>query len=371
MNGILTIGLTFAVAALGARIPADSERGEKLFTTLSCVQCHSLNGKGGTAAPDLGKVVDRNFNPSTLVATMWNHAPAMWASMRSAGIALPDLDEQGAADLFAYFYSARFFERPADAGRGKRLFTEKRCADCHGVSQSNAQEAKPIAEWESAGSPVALVTAMWNHAATMRQEFSRRRISWPELTGQDLADILIYVRHVPGSRASSTARLQISAGPEGEQLFTQKGCAACHNGKPPLVDRMRGKTLNDVGVDLWNHSSKMGANPPNFSVDEMRELVSYLWAGQFFQDSSKASAGRKVFVQKQCAGCHENGQSGAPKLPESGRSFSSATMVAALWHHGPRMEELIRANHSSWPLFTGPEMAELIAYLDSEEKKAP
>jgi hypothetical protein len=35
------------------------------------------------------------------------------------------------------------------------------------------------------------------------------------------------------------------------------------------------------------------------------------------------------------------------------------------------MEELIRANHSSWPLFSGPEMAELIAYLDSEEKKAP
>jgi mono/diheme cytochrome c family protein len=115
----------------------------------------------------------------------------------------------------------------------------------------------------------------------------------------------------------------------------------------------------------------MGSNPPNFSVDEMRDLLSYLWAGQFFQDSSKASAGRKVFAQKQCAGCHENGQSGAPKLPMSGRSFSSATMVAALWHHGPRMEELIRANHSSWPLFSGPEMAELIAYLGSEEKKAP
>ena len=122
----------------------------------------------------------------------------MWESMRALGIALPDVNEQGAADLFAYFYSARFFERPADAGRGKRAFTEKHCADCHGVTRSNIPEAKPIVEWESAGSPIALVTAMWNHAATMRQEFAKRKFSWPELTSQDLADILLYVRSTPG-----------------------------------------------------------------------------------------------------------------------------------------------------------------------------
>ena len=91
---------------------ADSARGAALFESLACVQCHSLNGKGGHIGPDLGRLVDRNFTPAVLAATMWNHAPTMWASMTRAGIRAGGLDEQAAADLFAYFYSARFFEHP-------------------------------------------------------------------------------------------------------------------------------------------------------------------------------------------------------------------------------------------------------------------
>ena len=53
---------------------------------------------------------------------MWNHAPAMWAAMRARERQAGDLNEQAAGDLFAYFYSARFFEKPGDAARGKRLF---------------------------------------------------------------------------------------------------------------------------------------------------------------------------------------------------------------------------------------------------------
>ena len=370
MNRIFIFSLVLASGAQAARVAADSSRGEALFTTLACVQCHTVNGKGGSAAPDLGKLADRNFNPSTLAATMWNHAPAMWASMRARGIGLPDLNDQGAADLFAYFYTARFFERSADAGRGKRAFTEKHCADCHGVSRSTIPQAKPIAEWESAGSPIAMVTAMWNHAATMRQEFASRKISWPELSSQDLSDILLYVRSTPGSRASFASRLEITAGPLGEQLFTNKGCAGCHNGKNAPTDRLKGQTLTDIGVDMWNHSTKMAAVPASLTMDQMRELTSYLWAEQFFQDSGKASAGRKVFAQKHCATCHENGQNGAPKFPIPGRSFSGSAMVAALWHHGPQMQETMRAKNIEWPRFHGVEMADLIAYLNSRQMRA-
>jgi mono/diheme cytochrome c family protein len=330
-----------------------------------------VNGKGGSVAPDIGKMSDRNFNPSTLASTMWNHAPAMWASMRTLGIALPDLNEQGAADLFAYFYTARFFERPADAGRGKHAFTEKHCADCHGVSRSILPEAKPIIEWESARSPIALVTAMWNHAATMRQEFSRRKIAWPELSSQDLSDILLYVRSTPGSRTLSEARLEITADPTGERLFTNKGCAGCHNGKLALPDRLKGQTLTDIAVDMWNHSSKMAPVPPSLTVEQMRQLASYLWAEQFFQDSGKASAGRRVFAQKQCSACHDNAQNGAPKLPARDRSFSGSAMVAALWHHGPQMQEMMRTKNIQWPRFDGEQMANLIAFLNSGNRRTP
>jgi mono/diheme cytochrome c family protein len=89
-----------AASLEAATIAADSTRGAHLFETLSCVQCHSINGKGGTVAPDLGRRVDRNFTPATLAATMWNHAPTMWAAMRERNILSGDLNDQAAADLF-------------------------------------------------------------------------------------------------------------------------------------------------------------------------------------------------------------------------------------------------------------------------------
>src|SRR6202047_4817337 len=112
MKKLLLMGLAPAWFAQAAGVPADSAHGERLFENLACIQCHSLNGKGGSTAPDLGRLVDRNFTPAALAATMWNHAPSMWAAMRARGIGIGDLDAQAAADLFAYFYSTRFFDRP-------------------------------------------------------------------------------------------------------------------------------------------------------------------------------------------------------------------------------------------------------------------
>src|ERR1051325_1291293 len=41
------LALAAAGSALCAPIAADSARGARLFETLSCVQCHSIGGKGG------------------------------------------------------------------------------------------------------------------------------------------------------------------------------------------------------------------------------------------------------------------------------------------------------------------------------------
>jgi cytochrome c2 len=103
----------------------------------------------------------------------------------------------------------------------------------------------------------------------------------------------------------------------------------------------------------------------------MRELASYLWAGQFFQNSGGVAAGRKVFTQKQCGTCHESEKGAAPKLSTSAGSFSGSAMVAALWHHGPQMQEMMRAKNIPWPRFDGTEMADLIAYLNSGTGKNP
>ncbi len=345
-----------AVTLHAASVAADSVRGAALFETLSCVQCHSVNGKGGTVAPDLGRRIDRNFTPASLAATMWNHAPAMWVSMRARGIRAGDLNEQAAADLFAYFYSVRFFEKPGDAGRGKRLFSSKHCAECHSLTDS----------WESIGQPMALVSAMWNHATTMREQFTKKKLSWSDLTTQNLADMLVYLRNLPSAR-NAPARIEISAGANGHALFESKGCAACHSSRIPLAARLKGETLTDIAVAMWNHAPKMASVPAPLSLDDMRELVSYLWADQFFKDQGSPAAGERVFAAKRCVVCHNNPSSGAPKLAGSGGSYGAATMVSALWHHGPQMLDQMKTKGIAWPRLDGPEMANLVAYLNGRK----
>lgn len=352
---------------MGATMSMDSARGEQLFSKLACVGCHSINGQGGKIGPDLGGRMDRGFTPASLASAMWNHAPVMWSSLRARGVVPGDVNEQAAADLFAYFYSARFFERPGDAGRGKQWFTEKHCADCHGLRQATDPVAKPVVEWQSTGSSVALVNAMWNHASTMRQEFARRKISWPELTAQDLADILLYVRNLPGSVHPAEA-LVLSSSENGSVLFDSKGCDACHShsGKDALSAQLRGQTLVDVAVDMWNHAPRMAKEIPALNLDEMRELTGYLWAQQFFVDSGSQAAGKRVFTAKHCATCHDDASSGAPKLENTRQTpFTASAMVSVLWHHGAQMMEQMKSKGIPWPRFDGAQMTNLIAYLNS------
>lgn len=356
---------SFSVINLrAATIAADSARGAKLFETLSCIQCHSINGKGGTTAPDLGRRIDHDFTPASLAATMWNHAPTMWASMREWNIRAGDLDEQAATDLLAYFYSVRFFEMPGDAARGKRLFLSKHCAACHGLTGPIVPEARPVSQWESLGHPIILADAMWNHGAKMRQEFDARKIPWPTLTAQDLSDILVYLRNLPSTR-NSTARFFTTSGANGAALFKSKGCSTCHTGKLALPPLLKRKTLTEIAVEMWNHQPMMAPTPPALSEGEMRDLVSYLWVQAFFEDSGDPEAGRRVFVTKHCAACHDDPSSGAPELTAPQRTFSAAAMISALWHHGPTMLGQMNTKGIPWPRLDGREMSNLIAYLNS------
>ena len=183
--------LALAAPGSGQIIPADSACGARLFESEHCIECHSIHGQGARSAPDLGRAVGRNFTPATLSSTMWNHAPVMWSAMRARNIPAVQVDEQAAADLFAYFYSVRFFEKPGDAGRGKRLFAGRSCGECHGLSTALNPAARPVSQWPALGDPIALTTAMWNHSANMSAELVRQSIKLPALSGQDLTDILV------------------------------------------------------------------------------------------------------------------------------------------------------------------------------------
>lgn len=357
---------TIPALALAAVNGADSTRGSQLFTSLRCAQCHAVSGVGGKIGPDLGLIVDRNFTPASLAATMWNHAPTMWRAMRDQNIQPGNLDAQAAADLIAYFYSRRYFEKPGDAARGKADFASKHCTDCHGITDSRNPAAKPVAQWQSLSRPVELVNAMWDHATQMKQEFATKKITWPELTSQDLTDMLVYLRNLPSTR-NMAASFEITAGSDGAALFQSKGCAGCHKDANALEPKLKGKNLTDIAVDMWNHAPKMPVQQtPTLTLDEMRSLVSYLWARQFFVDSGNTAAGEKVFTTKRCVACHATGTDGAPTLPASGKTFDGPTMVSVLWGHGPQMMQLMDSKNITWPRFQAADMSNLIAFLNSK-----
>jgi mono/diheme cytochrome c family protein len=347
------------LSAQSAGFTADSARGRRLFETLSCVQCHSVNGTGGKSAPDLGRMLDRGFTPATLAATMWNHAPGMWASMRDRQIAAGELDQQAAQDLMAFFYAARFFEKPGDAGRGKRAFERDGCAGCHQL---------PVSQWQGLTDPIALIDAMWNHRSQMLAATSSKGVGFPLLSAQDLTDMLVYLRNLPGTREPAGV-FRIEAAPAGEAVFQSAGCASCHQTVDALAKEVQGQTLTEIAAEMWNHAPRMaaaGAPAANLTPDQMRDLVGSFWAAKFFEDSGRPSAGSKVFANKNCAVCHNDAASGAPSLPAPGRDFNGASMISALWRHGPRMLDLMHTKGLEWPRFNGAQMSDLIAYLNSK-----
>jgi mono/diheme cytochrome c family protein len=355
----------FAWSAHAANIiPGDARRGEQLFDTEQCIQCHSVKGKGGNIAPDLASRVDRNYTPTVMASLMWNHAPDMWAAMKKHGITQARMTPESAADLFAYFVSARYFERLGDAARGKQAFAAKHCAECHGVTTSNAAGAPPVAKWESLGDPIILAQQMWNHGAKMREAFAQKKLAWQALTAQELTDILVYLQNLPETRALAQ-NFQFPPSDSGEALFQSKGCAGCHVGKLALETRLRNQTLTQIVVDMWNHQPSMKNPPPNLSQEEMRQILSYIWAKQYFRGDGSAERGKKVFGDKNCATCHNDPSSGAPKLAKGKDAYSDITMVAALWEHGPHMLELMNQKKLAWPRFTADQMSDLIAYLNS------
>jgi mono/diheme cytochrome c family protein len=299
---------------------------------------------------------------------MWNHAPAMWTAIREREIRTGDLlDEQAARDLFAFFYAARYFESPGDAARGKRLFTERRCAHCHGVAAPVQPDVTPVTTWTGVTDPIALVDAMWKHGAVMRARLQAEHIPEPHLSGQELGDILVYIRNLPG-RQRQPIHSVIAAPDDGEALLARDGCTECHaQGYASIADQVRGKSLTDLAAQMWNHG--LSVTTPERVQPDMRAIISYFWVKHLFGERGQPERGRKIFESKGCASCHDNTAAGAPDLRRLPAGFSAATMVAALWRHGPRMLERMQGRGMRWPRFSRSEMENLISYLNRRGKE--
>lgn len=352
---IVAAALPAAAAVLG-----DASRGAQIFREQKCVTCHSVRGEGGTTAPDLGKRGARAWTPSAFASLVWNHAPAMWSAMDKAGVQRPSIDQQQAGDLFAHFFAARGFDPLGDAGRGRRLFIDKGCAECHNLTSPNAAGGTAVMRWESLADVIEVSRQMWNHAPLMLQAAAKGKKKLQPLTTAEMNDILVYLTTMPQMRNLKPVFSPASA-ETGETLFAAKGCAGCHAAQKIVASGKGVRSTAELAVTMWNHAASM-RQPQELRPEEMRRLTGYLWAAQFDKGSPEwgdPARGEKVLAAKGCNGCH--GAGAAPAL--KGQAGSPYQVVAAVWSHGPAMQKAMQGKGKDWPRFSSAEMADVIAAL--------
>lgn len=80
--------------------------------------------------------------------------------------------------------------------------------------------------------------------------------------------------------------------------------------------------------------------------------------------------GARLFRKKDCIKCHSIKGVGGDVGPDLGmirHNHTNVRMAAILWNHAPLMTKIMTERKIPRPLFKGPEMAHLIAYLHSLE----
>ena len=198
----------------------------------------------------------------------------------------------------------------------------------------------------------------------MYAEMKSRKLDWPDLSAQQLTDLLVYVRRLPGAHPADPV-LNVSDAREGEAIFRSKGCIACHGGAKAL-DQLRHRTLASFAVAMWNHSPRMAETPPQLTPLEMQEIAGYLWSISYFDEPGDEKAGARVYARNGCQGCHASSTWMAPSLTRRAQPLHAIDIVSALWRHGPAMHARMQEQKMTWPLFKNSEMADLIAFINSK-----
>jgi cytochrome c2 len=91
------------------------------------------------------------------------------------------------------------------------------------------------------------------------------------------------------------------------------------------------------------------------------------------QAAGDAARGRETFAAKQCGHCHQpRGQSGVgPSLDVLRRPQGAYELTGRLWNHAPAMFTLLGQQQLPWPTISEPEMGDLMAYLQADERRDP
>ncbi|MFQ5896524.1 MAG: c-type cytochrome [Nitrospinota bacterium] len=382
------LGLTAALLLVGSargasqeRLPTNPVAGAQIFIEKGCVLCHAIRGEGGSIGPDLGRV-ELNHSLLEVAGIMWSHSPRMNEKLRELRAIRPILTPQEMGDLIAFLYFLNYFGQTGDPKVGEDLFAKKGCQRCHRVGGAGGRVGPPLDSYKQYVSPIFIARALWNHGPEMKAAMKRHGVKRPEFAGNDLSHILAYIQ--TASTALVERRYVAPGNPQrGREVFKAKGCLGCHairgrGGRvgPDLgqIDRLRG-SLTQIAGTMWNHGPKMWdamrqrkITPPELTVEEMNDLVTYLYFLQYMDEPGDTKVGRALFSEKGCVQCHSLRAREEGKIFLGGREIRAAlaspiAVVTAMWNHASQMEMVAEARRIVWPRFEGHEMADIVAYV--------
>lgn len=175
--------------------PGSPQRGERIIKEKGCLKCHRVNGTGGKIGPNLS---EKRFHEGVtkIAGRMWNHAPKMWKKMEELGIQPPRFQGNEMADVIAYLYFLGFKSIPGELAQGEKLFHEKGCIQCHAIDgETDSKKVGPnLARTKGLNDIISISAAMWNHNIKMREEMKKQNIPFPRFSGEDLSNLLRYIR---------------------------------------------------------------------------------------------------------------------------------------------------------------------------------
>lgn len=199
------IGMALVLVGIGARIgtaaeaPGDAARGQAVFATKQCVGCHASRGQ-----PSGGPVVEELRRPQgayELAGRFWNHAPAMFTSLRREGIAWPEIGPAEMADLMMYLQADVSRDPAPDLSQGQMLLVSKGCLKCHRYRGEGGRIAEELTRYHPGyESGVAWAGAVWQHAPRMAEEARRMGVSYPRFTGEEMGNLVGLLRSTAKSR---------------------------------------------------------------------------------------------------------------------------------------------------------------------------
>lgn len=270
--------------------PGNAIRGRALFSEKGCQHCHPFTGKGRQGEPGLD-LFPQNLSPIFLSQAIWNHGPEMIARMAQLGMKWPKFNGTEMMDLLEFIKTnakgirEAAFVSPGSPKEGKRVFSAKGCFQCHSIRGEGVKGGDDLGKKAKNfyKTLTQIASIMWNKGEVVLTEMTRTSYGIPKFTPKEMADLLsfLYFLHFidkPGNPV------------QGKKLFSDKGCAKCHQlsgkaGEWMSIDlsKYQGKEPMEIVANIWNHSIEIqraakerGLQWPQFKKGEVADLLEYI-----------------------------------------------------------------------------------------------